>query len=538
MHTWKKFAGLVCIAASMIATRAALALGPPQAEVPISTNAEACKTNATLADACTKGVPVVATSNVSQSASVQAVLIPASLAKRIFGKEVAQNYAVVEVIVSNRDAKASLVVHSVFLDYSNWLLSGTSGQKTLTGLDSTQTATIPSQVASIESRLVRGELLDAQQWTPRNLTMRSLTFLGTAAVAFGFPFSSDVIKGIGAFNGTVVPGAATLWPDGTINQINRISDVGFQTNKIIPKEGSDVMVAFFPIDRFLTPSFRKIFISNPSSLYVPGEMAADPKMTTQLESFVGPLVNTSQSAGATGQQALRSQMLHSLLVDCNSDDKTAIAKGQATDESDFKKACGIQNIFNRISLNNIHLVIEGAMTVDVATVPATIYSVDFDNGNTADIWTNTTGEQTGTINGAYLPGGVPSVVGDNGKAIDGITITPIADGSTDSKLNFTMKLTKCIAPGTKVYFVVNKTSAADSSSGAGSSTKSAAGAKKTASPPVPSMHFEFSPQPTAACPAAADKTAPTTDPKANDPAKPAEKTTPKPGEKSGTEPKS
>ncbi len=502
MQRLKKYLWSFCVVSSMVALMLALESKPVEGQQPSSPDPEACKANASIETACKKGVPIAIKSNVSQSASLQAVLIPATLAKRIFGKEVSQNYAVVEVIISNRDSKASLVVHSVFLDYSDWLLSGTSGQKSLTGLDATQAATIPSQVASIESRLVRGELLDSQQWTSRNLTMRALTFLGTAAVAFEFPFSTDVTKGIGAFNGTVVPGASVLWPDGTINQINRISDVGFQTNKIIPKQGSDILVAFFPIDRFLTPSFRRIFLSNPASLYVPGEMAADPKMTSQLEALLGPLVDSSHT-NAQGdkkgeQNAFRSEILHAVVVPCSAGYDAAHANGLAENDADFQKKCQIQSLFNRISLNNIHLVIEGAMTVDVATVPATIYSVDFDGGNVPAIWTKTT-EQTGTITGVYLTGGVPSVVGDDSKAIEGVSISAVADGSSDTQLNFKMTLSKCISPGTKVNFVVTKSASTDSNGSAKGSKQAGGGAVKQGAS-FPSMLYEFPQQPAAPCP--------------------------------------
>jgi hypothetical protein len=493
IRLWARLSSILCLATSMVASCFVLASNSAKAQQPNAASTATGKSDAAIDNAGKKGIPLSTTSNVSQEASIQAVLIPASLAQRIFGKEVSKNYAVVEVIVSNRDSKASLVLHSVFLDYSNWLLSGTSkaNESHLTGLDPTQAATNPSQVASIESRLVRGELLDAQQWTKRNWTIRSLAALGTVAVGFEFPFSTDVIKGIGAFNGVVVPGASTLWPDGTVNQINRISDFGFQTNKIIPKQGSDILVAFFPIDRFLTPSFRNIFLSNPSSLFVPGEMAADPKMTKQLESFVGPFVDLPHDETKTGQEAFRSGLLHALLTDCSSGDK----------KSDSK--CQIQDLFNRISLNNLHVVIEGVMTVDVTTVPATIYSVDFKNGNSPSIWTTTGTDQPGSITGVYLTGGIPAVVDGNGKTIDGITVTANANDSTDTELDFTMKLSKCIASGTKVYVVVNKSQDASSTSASTSTAKPTSSLKKT-SITVASTPYELPVQPSMSCPAADD----------------------------------
>jgi hypothetical protein len=514
-----RLASTLCLATLMVPACFVPAWTSAKAQQSKAASTAAGKSDVVIDNAGKKGIPLTTTSNVSQEASIQAVLIPSSLAQRIFGKEVSQNYAVVEVIVSNRDSNASLVLHSVFLDYSNWVLSGTSmaNRVPLTGLDPTQAATKSSQVASIESRLVRGELLDAQQWTKRNWTMRSLAALGTVAVGFEFPFSTDVIKGIGAFNGVVVPGASTLWPDGTVNQINRISDFGFQTNKIIPKQGSDILVAFFPIDRFLTSTFRKEFLSNPAGWFVPFELLVDPKTEPGFEKIVKPLADgllANSNATASDTNSFKAQMLQAMLAgDCSSgttsvatpatDNKPSAADGAASPAHENDPACKLQRLINGVSLNNIHVVIEGVMTVDVATVPATIYSVDFQNANLPSIWTTTGTDQAGSITGVYLTGGVPAIVDESGKAIVSVTVTANADNSTDTELDFTMKLSKCIASGTKVYFVVNKSQDAASTSASTSTAKPASSVKKAANT-VASTPFELPVQPSMSCPAADD----------------------------------
>lgn len=438
------------------------------------------------AQAPAKTIPLTVTSNVSDQVAIQAVLIPASLARRIFGKEVANNYAVVEVLVSNRDPQSSVMIHSIFLDYSQWGLSGEVADTSGSGppsevnpkLDSNQKSNSPSQVASVESRLVRGELLDAQPWTARNWVMRSLTAIGTVAVAFQFPFSTDVSKGIGAFNGTVVPGAQSLWPDGTINQINRISDVGFQTNKVIPKQSADVVVAFFPITRFLTPGFAKEFKKNPAPWFVPEEMLADPSTSKMIERFLKPLI-LPNSPLLSGD--LRANMVKAL--------NTCPSKS-----ADDKEICDLKALLDSISLNRISVALDGAMTVDVATVPATIYSVDFKGGNAPTIWTTAGTAQTGTIKGVYLSGGVPSVVDASGDPIGGITTTPVTAGSTDTVLNFTMTIKSCIPSSQKVFFVVKKVPSASASA---NSAKSASTSEEDNS--VPSTPFEFPVQPATDC---------------------------------------
>lgn len=452
------------------------------------------KKGAIVQNAAQKGIPLNVTSNLADKSDLQAVLIPAVLARRIFGKEVANNYAVVEVIVANLDSKASLVVQDIFLDYSNWLLSGASGDTPPTHLTANQKANISTQVASVESRLVRGELLDAQQWTARNWTMRSLTALGSIAVAFEFPFSTDVTKGVGAFNGVVVPGAQALWPDGTINQINRISDFGFQTNKIIAKQNAEPIVAFFPIDRFLTPGFRKVFLKSPASWFVPEEMLADPKTEPVFEKFVKPLTNL-------GAQDFLPTIRQAVMATCpeqneKAETDTDTIQAQNNGKPGTLSLCQLKQLLQGVSLNKIHVVVQGVMTVDQATVPGTIYSVDFKNGNNQNIWTTTKSAQTGTIRGIYLSGVIPSVVDAQGSPLQGVTISAVSKGSTDAALNFTMTIENCIPSTTKVFFVVTKTENPNSATASKAKPKAETDDADTS---IPSTPFEFSVQPGTDC---------------------------------------
>jgi hypothetical protein len=451
------------------------------------------------------GIQMTVVSNVEDVADIQAVLIPASLARKIFGKEVANNYAVVEVIVANNDTKASMVVQSLFLDYSDWALSGHLPNQKST--QKNQKPNEPSQVASIESRLVRGELLDAQKWTWRNWTMRTLTFLGTAGVAFEFPFSPDVVKGIGAFNGTVVPGAATLWPDGTTDQINRISDFGFQTNKIIGKQSADLIVAFFPIDRFLLGTFRAEFLKRPAAWFVPYELMIDPKTQDDFVRIVEPVYDAIRNKNPDKTGFLKAAMTAMAAPLCSAEEMEKVSKAdqKALSDTDRLSVCGLKELLNEVSLNNIRVVVQGVMTVDVATVPATIYGVTFDEGNTSTIWT-TKGPHTGSISGIYLTGGDIEAVNENGQQITNVTFPEKPDGSTDTNLKFSMTLSPqaCVPSSTKVFFVVNKTGSGNSSknSTTASNGNSSMPAKSTST--VSSTPFEVTPQPTGSCSSASD----------------------------------
>jgi hypothetical protein len=87
--------------------------------------------------------------------------------------------------VSNKNQDAAFIVHSIFLDYTDWLLG--KDPKDPKAVDY-QASTLDNQVASVEYRIARGEAQDAQQWSGRNWTMRSLTLLGVIATGSEFAF--------------------------------------------------------------------------------------------------------------------------------------------------------------------------------------------------------------------------------------------------------------------------------------------------------------------------------------------------------------
>ncbi|HEX8687083.1 MAG TPA: hypothetical protein VF654_11295, partial [Pyrinomonadaceae bacterium] len=162
-------------------------------------------------------------SNVFNNVTAQAVLIPAADARRIFGKEVAEHYAVVELNVGNKSEDAALVVHNVFIDYSLWPLSGTrpdsaalrAKAESMDGrFGPYQSTSFPNHIASEEYRVVRGQFLNAQTWSWRNKILRLAELAGNIAGAYTFSINEQgFIKGIAAFNGVVVPGLRTAWPD-------------------------------------------------------------------------------------------------------------------------------------------------------------------------------------------------------------------------------------------------------------------------------------------------------------------------------------
>lgn len=390
-----------------------------------------------ISDAAAQGFPLRAVSNLTPDVSIQAVLLPYQICKRIFGKDIAKNYTAIELTISNRSRDAGLVVQSVYIDYDEWLLSGSARALAAAGLagvapptakskagETWQAGTLPSQVASVEYRVARGELLDAQMWTTRNWVIRSLQAAGSIASGYQFAFSErGIARGIASFNGQVVPAAQLLWPDGTINQLNRISDFGFQTNKLVPQESADVLVAFFPIDRFLTPGLKKIFLKSPAAFFVPGAMLADPKVKESLMEILTSMLGPEEVANLSLTKVIKDPKL--------------------------------PRILEGISLNKVRVMITGILTADVATLPATIDSVEFEGeSKNAAFWQTTGAEQGGVIKGLFLDGGEPSIA--EAEELGITNLTKVSESSTDKELHFLFTLTKPISPGTHLHFQVAK----------------------------------------------------------------------------------
>jgi hypothetical protein len=437
------------------------------------------------------GIQLPVVSDVSASVRIEAVLIPSSAGKRIFGKAISDKYAIVQITISNHNQNAALILQNAFLDYSHWLFSNNfqAPIKRDQSIETTsfQQADKPSQVSSTEARLVRSDLQDAQFWTARNTFIRAITAIATIASAYQFLASKDYISGISGFGNQVVPAMGTFWPDRTQLQINRVSDFGFQTNKVIPKGSSDIVVAFFPLDRFLTPSLRSTFLKAPAVFFVPGEMLIDSKYSSTLATMLinagvikaedpNPIGTVS---GALGHyERLRTCMAKPAPRECAklSDpqkvqecwDKLVYERCTRSEQDSVKvsaceanNGCGelsddetvILGVLDKVSLNNIRVVISGIMSVDVNSIPAVIDSVDISDLDKADAWKSGS-KVHGVINGSFLSGGVPSVVDGDKLGIGNFVVD--SPNSTDTKLTFSFTLSKDVPTETKLKFIVTK----------------------------------------------------------------------------------
>ena len=396
------------------------------------------------AKAASEGMRLPVETTVNKNVSVEAVLLPPSTSKGLFGRAVADRYVPIQLIISNHSKDASMVLQSVFIDYSRWLLSGSSGDRMdpCSGdkhpaqmlimpdcpnpIEMYEAETKGNQIASAEYRVPRGQLLDAQPWTARNLSIRILEAAGTIASGYGFAFHElGIAKGISSYNGSFMPALRYILPDATIEQLNRISDLGFRVNTVVPRESSAIVVAFFPIDRFLTPGLKKIYFNSPAVFFVPHAAVLDPKSRNVLKDALKDL-------------GIDIKQVQQQLVD-------AAKEGRPNTDA---------LILNRLSLNRVRVLVGGSMTIDQDSVAASVEGVSFDDmGDLVSFWTET-GDKTGTATGRYLNGG--KVVIDEAAKLGITNLSTLTDGATDTVLRFKYTLTKALTEKQKLTFRVNK----------------------------------------------------------------------------------
>lgn len=461
---------------------------------------------AMLTEEAKKGVELP-TPTVNGSVGITAVLLTQGSVRRLFGKEIANTYAVVQLTISNRNPDAAFVLHSAYIDTSQWALGGGTGgfRDTNATPEPERSGSHSHRIDSAESRIARGQLLDAQMWSARNWTIRILTVLGSVASGYSFAFKeTGIAKGIAAFNGNIVPGVAFAWPDGAVAQQNRISDFGYQTNKIIAKQSSDIIVCFFPIDMFLSSPFRDLFLKSPGLFLSPYQilfteknapylqqlgLSTTPEALRKLHPCYSKVFEASAPARKTSKDEMDSakgkdgssknlpdakknepgpvsnppeNVAHESLQDIV---EAKIVEKCAKDlnEEQNRQALVDLDYIGRFGLQNIGIYIDGIMTVDVDIVPGSIDQVTFEGDSSkADFWASL-GEKKGTVQCRFCQDGQISII--DGDKIGITDVTTIGQGSDDHQIKFSFKITKPIETGQSLTFLITKKPADPKKSG-------------------------------------------------------------------------
>lgn len=163
----------------------------------------------------------------------------------IFGARIANMYLAVQVNIRNLNDEYNYLLHDVGL-----IVNEASGGE-------------PVLVASRTKRLVRGVAEKGQVYDKRNVLVAIVR--GTGTVLGGIaasPFATESFsQAINIFQGPFTSALTGQLPDFTVNQLNRLNDLGFETNSlVIPKGGSATAVAFISQRIFLDQGERDEFI--------------------------------------------------------------------------------------------------------------------------------------------------------------------------------------------------------------------------------------------------------------------------------------
>ena len=349
---------------------------------------------------------VVTPLTVKKLVSVQAVMLPYTINRELFSKHIAENYAVVVINIGNRSHDAALVMQGLYLDYSKWALSGNVPRPgEFDNLSDYSSGTLPGQVSSVEYRIVRGELEERDPKTIRNWILRSLQFAGSVAggTTFAYGAISNITKYISMANGVGIPGFEKLWPDSLISKLNRISDFGYRVNRIVPRESSDVMIAFFPIERFLTPKLKQIFIKQPALFFNTGLALVDPNPEMK--------VIMERVSGKAFQQLIEEIPA---MISCAAEKKKA----------DCDQSKVLRALVKATSLNSIEVVIDGTMVLDQSAVPPVVDTLTFqDQADQTSYWAVSGTDKGVVVTGRFLDGArvavEPPMVGIDWVSSDG-----------------------------------------------------------------------------------------------------------------------
>src|SRR5215472_14842372 len=107
------------------------------------------------------------------------------------------------------------------------------------------------QVSSLDKTVLQGIMERGQYTDPRNMLLRVFRAVGVVAV-----FSSGFIDG---YTG--------IFPDYTVNQLVRLGDAAFDTNKVVTKGTSAKVVAFVPLSILLSQEDIKTYRKDPHTFW-------------------------------------------------------------------------------------------------------------------------------------------------------------------------------------------------------------------------------------------------------------------------------
>lgn len=192
-----------------------------------------------------------------------------------FGRRIAKRYIAMQITVANRNKDYQWLIQDASIELGRLLLNVQTGTcpgnlgNLITAMRQRVGSAQHFTVSSADLTVLRGVAEKGQSLDPRNAVVRSLT--GAGIIAAGLigvtDFGSSFAPGVAAFNGPLINAIKEMFPDYTVEQINRLNDSAYLANTVVGKQQAKVIVLFIPQPYFLTKEQQGKYYKDPESIY-------------------------------------------------------------------------------------------------------------------------------------------------------------------------------------------------------------------------------------------------------------------------------
>jgi hypothetical protein len=190
-----------------------------------------------------------------------------------FGRRIAKRYIAMQITVANRNKDYQWLIQDASMRLDKLLNTlqqrSTKCSANLALLLASLKQANNFAVSSADLTVLRGVAEKGQSLDPRNVAVRSLT--GAGIIAAGLigvtDFGHSFAPGVAAFNGPFINAIKEVFPDYTIDQLNRLNDSAYLANTVVGKQQAKVIVIFIPQPYLLTSQQQKQFYKDPESIF-------------------------------------------------------------------------------------------------------------------------------------------------------------------------------------------------------------------------------------------------------------------------------
>ncbi len=174
----------------------------------------------------------------------------------IFGRRIAQRYIAVQLTIGNSSPDFQFLIQDVVMKVNSIYL------------DPTLKPSSNYEPTSEDKLLVRGVAEKGQLYDPSNFIYRTLKAVGSiAATVTGIATVGPAYAPtVAMFSGPGLTSYRDVFPDMTINQMNRLNDNGYTASTLVEKRSAKVLVAFLPQAILMDSKTRGKFKKDPLSI--------------------------------------------------------------------------------------------------------------------------------------------------------------------------------------------------------------------------------------------------------------------------------